>query len=77
MTIDRYFNPEENTFTVSSSIIQKLQAKSPQRINDFLSEMLLLYPNTYGNYLFEALGLLYLTDKIFINKENDEIGLQK
>lgn len=39
MTIDRYFNPEENTFTVSSSIIQKLQAKSPQRINDFLSEM--------------------------------------
>ena len=77
MKIDRYFNPNENVFTVSSSIIKKLQSDTPQSINSFLSEMLLLYPNTYENYLFESLGFLFLVGKIYVNEETDEIGLME
>lgn len=73
MIIDRYFNPDENAYSVAAGIIMQLKNAKEENLNDFLYNIELKYPDTYDNYLFEALGLLFLTDKIKI--KNDIIRL--
>lgn len=76
MIVDRYFNPKTNTFVITANIIEHLQNIEIENISEFFNEMNARFPNTYDNYLFEAIGLLFLTDKITIDCENDTIGLK-
>ena len=77
MIIDRYFNSKKNTYLVSARIIEYLLKENEVDIDDLFINIERVYPNTYDNYIFESLGLLYLTDKIYFNKQNNTIGLKK
>ena len=76
MIIDKYFNPQKNTYLVASYIIQYLMKEKEVNIDDLILNVEQIYPNVFDNYLFEAFGLLYLTDKIFYEKEKNIIGLK-
>ena len=77
MIIDRYFNPKKNTYLVAARIIEYLLKENEVDIDDLFLNIERVYPNTYDNYMFEALGLLYLTDKIYFDKQKNIIGLKK
>ena len=72
MIIDKYFNPTKNTYLVATHIINLLLVEKELNIDDLIIAIERLYPNVYDNYLFEAFGLLYLTDKIDF-KQNDNL----
>lgn len=76
MIIDKYFNPQKNTYLVASYIIQCLIQEKEANIDDLILNVEQVYPNTFDNYLFEAFGLLYLTDKIYYDIEKNIIGLK-
>lgn len=77
MIIDRFFNPENNSYLVASEIVNFLSSKKQIKISDFFQICSFRYPNLQNNYLIEALGLLYLTGVLDIDKEKDLIGLSK
>lgn len=74
MIVDRFFNPDENTFSVTMDIIRLLQENKFVGISELFDEMEMKHPGCYDNYIFEAMGLLFSTGKIEL-KNNDEIGL--
>lgn len=76
MIIDKYFNPQKNTYLVASYIIQYLMQEKEVNIDDLILNVEQIYPNTFDNYLFEAFGLLYLTDKIYYDTERNIMGLK-
>lgn len=76
MIIDKYFNPSKNTYLVATHIIQILLKEKEINIDELITKVEQLYPNSYDNYLFEAFGLLYLTDKIFFDKNRNILGLK-
>lgn len=76
MIIDKYFNPSKNTYLVSSYIIQCLLEEKEMNIDELIINVEKLYPNSYDNYLFEAFGLLYLTDKIYFDQDRNILGLK-
>lgn len=76
MIIDKYFNPQKNTYLVTSYIIQQLIIEKEVNIDDLILNVEQIYPNTFDNYMFEAFGLLYLTDIIFYDIPKNKIGLK-
>lgn len=75
MIVDRFFNPKENVFSVAADIIILLQNEKAIAIPELFSRMDVVHPGCYDNYVFEAMGLLFLTGKIELKNADVDIGL--
>lgn len=75
--IDRYFNPEDNVYCLAAEIISMLSGSSCISAVDLFSRIEKKYPGNYDSGVFEAVGLLFLTDKIVYSSERDCFFLKK
>lgn len=77
MKIDRFYNTQQNSFTVTSEIIKLLEINDEIDIDFLFSSILSKSLLPTSELLFESLGLLYLTDKIELNLNKNLITLKK
>lgn len=75
MIVDRFFNPNENVFSVAADIVDLLRDEKVLAISELFSRMNIIHPGCYDNYVFEAMGLLFLTGKIELKNSDFDIGL--
>ena len=73
MIVDKYFNVENNSLKLTAELIKIFHRKNRIEIDDLFKMFNLKYPERSFEFTFEALGLLYLTNKIDYDQDTDNL----
>ena len=73
MIVDKFYNEDFNAFNVTATIIKLMENEYAISIDNLFTMLDMQFPGSTTYLLFESLGLLFLTNKIDYDPQNDKL----